>query len=208
MPPVIALTGGIGSGKTSVANLLAGLGAAVVDTDEIAHELTAPNAAGSQAIAAQFGREYLDASGALDRERMRELVFSDAAAKAKLESVLHPMIRAAVRDRLSELSGRPAAEVPYIIIVVPLLVETGAYRELAQRVLVVDCPEDLQIARVVRRSGLKPAAVRAIMQNQVTREERLRNADDVVINDGDLPSLRDAVQTLHQSYLDLANRRP
>lgn len=208
MPPVIALTGGIGSGKTSVANLLAGLGAAVVDTDEIAHELTAPNAAGTQAVAVEFGPGYLDANGALDRKRMRELVFSDAAAKEKLEAVLHPMIRAAVRNRINELSAHPAAEVPYIVIVVPLLVETGAYRELARRVLVVDCPEDVQIDRVVRRSGLTREAVQAIMKNQATREERLRNADDIVLNDGDLPSLRDAVQKLHQSYLTLANRRP
>jgi dephospho-CoA kinase len=204
MAAVIALTGGIGSGKTSVANMLAELGAAVIDTDDIAHELTAAGQAGASAIAQAFGADYLDASGALDRKRMRELVFSDPAAKQRLESLLHPMIRDEVKTRVENFAARPAIAVPYIVIVVPLLIETGAYRELAQRVLVVDCDEDQQIARVMRRSGLSTAAVKAIMANQATREERLRNADDIVRNDGDLYALSSTVKALHAKYLGLA----
>lgn len=204
MAAVIALTGGIGSGKTSVANLFAELGATVIDTDEIAHALTAAGEAGTRAIAAEFGPDYLDADGALDRKRMRELVFSDAGAKKRLEALLHPMIRATVASRIAECSARPAGEVPYIVLVVPLLVETGAYREFSRRVLVVDCDEELQIARVVRRSGLAPDAVRAIMANQASRQERLRQADDVVRNDGDFEALRAAVSTLDQKFRALA----
>jgi dephospho-CoA kinase len=204
MALVIALTGGIGSGKTSVANLLAELGATVIDTDEIAHELTAAGQPGARRIGEGFGEEYLDATGALDRKRMRELVFADAAAKQKLESLLHPLIRAEVKTRIENVAKKPRGEVPYIVIVVPLLIETGAYRKLARRVLIVDCDEQQQIARVVHRSGLTPAAVQAIMANQVSREERLRHADDVVLNDGDLHTLRAAVAALHQKYLDLS----
>ncbi len=203
MAPVIALTGGIGSGKTSVANLLGELGAAIIDTDEIAHQLTAPGQPGARAIAAEFGAGYLDADGALDRKRMRELVFSEPSAKQRLEALLHPMIRAQVASRIANYAAKPVEEVPYIVIVVPLLIETGAYRELARRVLVVDCDEELQVARVVRRSGLTPDAVRAIMANQVTRSQRLAHADDVVRNDGDLTALRAAVETLHREYLQL-----
>ncbi len=200
MAAVIALTGGIGSGKTSVANLFAELGATVIDTDEIAHALTAAGEPGARAVAAEFGREFLDPSGALDRKRMRELVFSDARAKQRLEALLHPMIRASVASRIAECAGKPPSEVPYIVLVVPLLVETGAYRELARRVLVVDCDEELQITRVMRRSGLTADAVRAIMANQASRQERLRQADDVVRNDGDFEALRAAVATLHRKY--------
>lgn len=201
MPPVIALTGGIGSGKTSVANILAELGAAVIDTDEIAHGLTAAGQPGALAIGEQFGAEYLTADGALDRKRMRELVFTDAPAKKKLEALLHPMIRAEVRSRM----GAVPAAAPYIVLVVPLLIETGAYRDLARRVLVVDCDEAIQIARVARRSQLTPEAVKAIMASQVSRAERLRHADDIVRNEGDLPGLRAAVAALHRKYLDLVS---
>jgi dephospho-CoA kinase len=207
MALVIALTGGIGSGKTSVANFLAELGATVIDTDEIAHELTAAGQPGARRIGAAFGEEYLDATGALDRKRMRGLVFADAAAKQKLESLLHPLIRAEVKTRIENVAKKPREQVPYVVIVVPLLIETGAYRKLARRVLVVDCDEQQQIARVMRRSGLTPAAVKAIMANQVSREERLRHADDVVLNDGDLQTLRAAVAALHQKYLDLSAKQ-
>src|SRR3954471_22958839 len=173
MALVIALTGGIGSGKTSVANMLAESGAAIVDTDEIAHEMTAAGQPGAVRVGAEFGTQYLDATGALDRVRMRELVFSDAAAKQRLEAVLHPMIRTEVQARVEKLARQPREEVPYIVIVVPLLIETGAYRDLAQRILVVDSVEGQQVARVMHRSNLTPTAVEAIMANQVTREQRL-----------------------------------
>jgi dephospho-CoA kinase len=207
MAPVIALTGGIGSGKSSVANILAALGAAVVDTDEIAHEITAAGEPGSRLISQEFGPEFLDENGALDRNRMRELVFTDASAKQRLEALLHPMIRAEVEARVGNFAARPAAEIPYIVIVVPLLIETGAYRDLACRVLVVDCDEAQQIARVMHRSGLAPAAVKAIMAAQVSRAERLHHADDVVRNDGDLAALQAAVETLHGKYLELAGKQ-
>ncbi len=206
MPPVIALTGGIGSGKSSVANMLEKLGAAVIDTDEIAHALTAAGHAGALLIGQEFGAEYLDSAGALNRSRMRELVFSDAPAKQKLESLLHPMIRSGVTARLATCAKKPFDEIPYIVIVVPLLIETGAYRELAQRVLVVDCDEAQQVARVMQRSGLTVEAVTAIMAHQASRQERRRNADDIVRNDGDLQALQEAVEAIHLSYLKLARK--
>ena len=133
---------------------------------------------------------------------MRELVFADAPAKKKLEALLHPMIRAEVKARMS---AAPTAA-PYAVIVVPLLIETGAYHDLARRVLVVDCDEEEQVARVVRRSQLAPETVRAIMASQVSRAERLRYADDIVRNDGDLPGLRAAVEALHRKYLELPEK--
>jgi dephospho-CoA kinase len=204
MPLVIGLTGGIGSGKSSVADMLAKLGAAVIDTDEIAHQLTAPGQPGARAIGGAFGAEYLAADGALDRKRMRELVFSDPAAKSKLEALLHPMIRAEVSTRLQALTAATTGGAPYVVIVVPLLIETGAYRELASRVLVVDCDEQLQIERVSRRSALTAEAVGRIMANQVSRAVRIRNANDIVSNDGDLHALDLAVTALHRKYLELA----
>ena len=205
MPLVIALTGGIGSGKSSVAGMLAEFGAAVIDTDEIAHRLTAAGQPGARAIGEQFGNEYLTADGALDRNRMRERVFSDTQAKSKLENLLHPMIRAEVDSQISAAAASSGAA-PYIVLVVPLLIETGAYRTQARRVLVVDCDEHQQVARVIQRSGLTAAEVQAIMASQVSRAERLRHADDVVRNDGDLAALRSAAEALHLKYLGLAKK--
>ena len=156
MPFVFALTGGIGSGKSSVAEVFAEMGATVIDTDAIAHRLTAPGHAGSLAVASAFGATYLRADGALDRDRMRELVFSDATAKKKLVGLLHPLIRAEVETAVR------AAQTPLVALVVPLLIETGAYRELAQRTLVVDCSEEQQVARVRQRSGLTDDSIRKI----------------------------------------------
>ena len=178
------------------------MGAAIIDTDEIAHRLTAAGQPGARAIGEHFGAGYLDADGALERKRMRELVFSDPEAKKKLETLLHPMIRAEVAVAMDAAAKR--GEAPYVVIVVPLLIETGAYRNLARRVLVVDCDEQQQVARVARRSRLATAAVEAIMANQASRAERLRHADDIVRNDGDLATLRSAVEALHRKYLDLA----
>ena len=198
MPLVIALTGGIGSGKSTVAAILRELGASIVDTDEIAHRLTAPGQPGARAIGEQFGADYLRADGALDRDRMRQLVFSDPAAKQKLEAILHPMIRAEVNTAVH------AAHAPYVVIVVPLLIETGAYRDLAQRRLVIDCSEQQQMARVIQRNGFSAAAAQAIMATQVSRAERLGHADDVVRNETDLAALRADVVALHRRYLGLA----
>lgn len=200
MPLVVALTGGIGSGKSSVASILQELGAAVIDTDEIAHRLTASGKPGAAAIGEQFGAEYLLPSGALDRDRMRELVFADPDARKKLEAILHPMIRAEVAAAVRNAHG------PYVVIVVPLLIETAAYHDLAQRILVVDCSEEQQIARVMQRNGLDSESVRSIMANQIGRTERLRHADDIVSNAGDLAGLRADTIALHCKYLEFARR--
>lgn len=195
---LVGLTGGIGSGKSAAASLFEALGAAVVDTDAIAHELTAPGGAAIESIRSAFGDGVIDARGALDRAAMRRKVFADASAKARLEAILHPMIRAEA-DRRSA-----AARAPYVVLVVPLLVESGGYRSRVQRVAVVDCPEDVQVARVMSRSGLSAEEARAIMSAQVSREQRLAVADDVIDNGGDLAALRPQVEALHRRYLEMA----
>ncbi|MBK8337360.1 MAG: dephospho-CoA kinase [Sterolibacteriaceae bacterium] len=197
-PLVVGLTGGIGSGKSYAAELFRARGAAIVDTDVIARELTAPGGAAMTAIRAAFGGTVIDAQGALDRAAMRELAFADPAQRKRLEAILHPLIRAESAARVA------AAEAPYILLVVPLLVESGTYRDRVARVLVVDCREQTQVDRVVARSGLTPQAVRAIMAAQATRAERLAAADDVIDNDGDVDALRRQVAALDVAYRRLA----
>jgi dephospho-CoA kinase len=194
----VGLTGGIGCGKSTVADLFAALGATIVDTDVIAHALTAPQGAAMPAIVAEFGPDFAQPDGALDRARMRTLVFSDATARARLEAILHPRIRAA-----TEAAGQ-AATGAYVIYVVPLLIESGSWRERVTRVLAIDCSEDTQVARVMQRSHLSADEVRAIMATQVTRARRLAEADDVVDNDAGLDALRTQVQALHERYLALS----
>ena len=198
MPFVVGLTGGIGSGKSRAADAFAALGASVVDTDAIAHQLTARGGAALAAIAEAFGREALDADGAMDRLRMRERVFRDAAARQRLEAILHPMIRTESQRRIA------AATSPYVVHVVPLLVESPGYRERVQRVLVVDCPEELQIERVRARSGLAADDVRRIIAAQAPRARRLAAADDVIDNSGPPEALEAQVAGLHRRYLELA----
>ena len=200
---IVGLTGGIGSGKTTVAELFAALGAAVVDTDLIAHEITGPRGAAMPDVEKVFGQSVVRTDGALDRVAMRRLVFSDPSAKARLENILHPMIR-----RESESRCRSAANSPYVLLVVPLLVESVAYRERVARILVVDCDESIQISRVASRSGLSNEEVRAIMATQASRTERLAAADDVIVNDGGRERLSAQVAVLHQRYLDLAAGLP
>lgn len=195
---VVGLTGGIGSGKSTVANLFAELGAGIVDTDAIAHELTGPGGGAIAAIAAAFGAEVIAATGALDRRAMRERVFADPPAKKRLEAILHPMIREISDHRIAE------AQAPYVILAVPLLVESGAYGERVDRVLVVDCDAALQVSRVMQRSGLTEAAVRAIIATQASRDERLAAADDVIVNSGGAEALRGQVAALHRKYLEFA----
>lgn len=196
---VVGLTGGIGSGKSTVADLFAALGAAIVDTDEISRELTAENGAAMPEISAEFGPSVVHASGALNRAAMRQLVFSDASAKGRLEAILHPRIR-----RVSEARCAAATTAPYIILVVPLLVESGAYRAQVQRILVVDCDEETQVSRVVARSGLTPDEARAIMAAQASRAHRLAAADDVIFNNADRAALDAQVQVFDQRYRALA----
>ncbi len=196
---IVGVTGGIGSGKSTVANLFAELGAAVVDTDALAHELTGPGGAAMPEIARAFGGSVLRTDGSLDRAAMRQLCFSDPAARKRLEAVLHPMIR-------SESVGRcrRASHAPYVLLVVPLLVESGAYREHLGRILVIDCAESVQVARVMARSRLTADEVRAIMATQASREERRAAADDVLTNDGGLDALQPQVLRLHHRYVELA----
>ena len=196
----IGLTGGIGSGKTTVADLFAARGASVIDTDQIAHALTAPHGAAMPALLDAFGPEYATLDGALDRARMRALVFADPDARTRLEAILHPRIREATAAAALLATG------PYLIFAVPLLIESGTWRERVDRVLAVDCPEDLQVARVMARNGLDESQVRAIMAAQVTRAQRLAAADDVIVNDAGLDELLPQVERLHREYLDEAAR--
>jgi dephospho-CoA kinase len=194
----VGLTGGIGSGKSTAAEMFAEFGVAVVDTDEISRVLTAAGGAAMPAIRKEFGAEYVAADGSLDRKRMREFVFRDPAAKGRLEALLHPMIRERARKSVAEANN------PYVILAVPLLLETGAYSGLVRRVLVVDCSEARQVERATRRSALSAEEVRAIMASQMPREARRARADDVLDNDGDIATLRRQVGDLHARYLALA----
>jgi dephospho-CoA kinase len=195
MPFCVGLTGGIGSGKSVASDMFKALGAGVVDTDEISRELTAPAGAAIDAIRKRFGAEFIAADGGLDRARMRRLVFGDVAAKGKLEAILHPLIRERMRADIA------AAREPYVIAVIPLLFETGVCLDLLQRVLVVDCEESAQVRRAAARSGLSAQEVRAIMAAQLARAERLKRADDVLDNSGDIEALRRQVEQLHARYL-------
>lgn len=200
MPFVVGLTGGIGSGKSTAADIFAELGAGVVDTDQIARELTSPGGAALEAIALRFGRRSLTSTGGMDRKLMRSLVFSDPDAKSALESILHPLIRAESDRRIA------GSTAPYVVLVVPLLFEAGRDPGRFQRVLVVDCDERTQVDRVVRRSGLDPGQVRAIMANQISRAQRAASADDLIRNDTDIADLRAQILPLHRKYLELAAR--
>jgi dephospho-CoA kinase len=213
----VGLTGGIGSGKSTVADCFAAHGVPVIDTDVIARELTAPGGAAHDAIRAAFGETVMQTDGTLDRAVLRRRVFTDADARRQLEGILHPRIRRVVEQTLAALTA------PYALIVIPLLVqrqdrpkgerlaaypsrvETGGYRDLLNRVLVVDCPEDLQIARVMARSGLSRDEAMTILAAQASRAERLAVADDVLVNTASSEALRACVAALHQRYQTLAN---
>lgn len=200
---IVGLTGGIGSGKSAAATMFAELGAAVVDADAIAHELTAPGGLAIPAIRRGFGDALIGADGALDRAAMRRLVFADATAKARLEAILHPLIRAESERRCE---AGLAAGAPYAVLVVPLLVESKTFRARVARVAVVDCAEETQVARVMARSGLTREEVRRIMATQAPRAERLAAADDVIDNDDDMSALRVQVERLHRLYLERAGK--
>ena len=197
---VVGLTGGIGSGKSAVADLFAARGIAVIDTDAIAHELTAPGGAAMPAIRGEFGDGIATSDGALDRAAMRNIVFADPPARKRLEAILHPLIRSESERRLA------SADSPYAILMVPLLVESGDYRKRVDRVAVVDCREETQIARVMRRNGLTRPEVERILAAQASRAQRLEAADDVIDNDGSLDELGPRIEQLHVSYLASAGR--
>jgi dephospho-CoA kinase len=193
---VVGLTGGIGSGKSAAAAEFERLGATVVDTDAIAHELTQAGGPAIAEIRKLFGPELIGASGAMDRKKMRARVFADPAAKKRLEALLHPLIREESSRRIARAQG------PYVIHVVPLLIESPDYRSRVDRVLVVDAPEEVQVERVRRRGGLADDEVRAIVAAQATRAQRLAAADDVIENRGTIDALRAQVAALHRRYLE------
>jgi len=195
----VALTGGIASGKSRVADIFESLGITVIDSDVIAREVVAKGAEGLAAIVQRFGPTVQAPDGQLDRRALRSIVFADPVARRDLEAITHPRIRA----RMATLNQ--AARAPYVINAIPLLAETGGRRDF-DRVLVVDCPENLQLARVMARDQIDEAAARSVLAAQASRAERLALADDVILNDGDLEALQSAVRTLHGRYLELARR--
>jgi dephospho-CoA kinase len=195
----VGLTGGIGSGKSTVADLFAAHGVAIVDTDLIAHQITAPHGAAMAQIASEFGAAFVAADGSLDRARMRALIFSDDEARRRLEGITHPLIRTETERARSEASG------PYVMLVVPLLVESGTWKTRVDRVLTVDCSVETQIERVMRRNAFSREQVLAIIARQATREARLAAADEVIVNDNtSLEELSAQVEAQHRLYLSLA----
>jgi dephospho-CoA kinase len=194
----VGLTGGIGSGKSTVADRFVDHGAVLVDADAIAHRLTAPGGAAIEAIRQRFGDAMLAHDGSLDRAAMRAHVFAQPAARKSLEAILHPMIRAAVDD---EVAAAAQAGAVYVLLAIPLLVESGNWRDRVDRVLVVDCPLEVQIERVMKRSGLAREAVEAIIRVQASRQQRLDAADDVIDNSGDETQLDPQVARLHRDYV-------
>jgi dephospho-CoA kinase len=197
---VVGLTGGIGSGKSTVAARLQARGAAVVDTDEISRTLTGPAGDAMEAVRAAFGARFVTSEGALDRAAMRAFAFEDDTARARLEAILHPAIRSRADALLAAATGA------YAIVAVPLLFETRGYMDRVARVLVVDCPEALQASRVAARSGLAAAEVRRIMDSQWPRWRRLQLADDVVWNGGDMACLEAQCERIHAFYVGNAAR--
>ncbi len=193
----VGLTGGIASGKSLVAGLFADLGAALVDTDVVAREVVTPGEPGLDAVRKLFGPGVIAPSGELDRRSLRSIVFADAAKRRHLEDVLHPLIRERARRQIDQAQG------PYTIVVVPLLVETF-FAQIVDRVLVVDCPVELQLERLLQRDGITRAEADAMIAAQADRASRLNEADDVIDNSGSIDATRKQVEALHARYLALA----
>jgi dephospho-CoA kinase len=191
---VVGITGGIGSGKSAAADMFAQLGVPLVDTDVIARQLTGPDGEAMGTLAAAFGAEYVREDGGLDRVAMRKRVFGDPLARMRLEGILHPMIMVHSMRELQQAQG------PYAMLVVPLLFESRRYLALVARALVIDCDEALQVRRVMARSGLSAAEVRAMMAAQMPQAQRLAQADDIIVNNGTLDDLRLQVEVKHRYY--------
>lgn len=201
MALIIGLTGGIGCGKSIASQIFSSLGINIIDTDVIAKELTQTNGQAIQSIREIFGDDYLNGDGSLNRGKMRQLVFSDSALRIKLESILHPLILKEVLQQVSQ------AQSPYVIIAIPLLIESKDYDHLLHRVLVVDCEEQLQISRTMMRSQFSEQQVKAIMATQVSRDARLQKADDVLVNNKDIEYLKTQILQLHHKYLVLSKNQ-
>jgi len=198
---VVALTGGIGSGKSTVSHHLESLGVPVIDADRLAHQMVAPDAPALQEIQKAFGAHLVDPQGKLDRAALRNIVFDNATKRRRLEAILHPRIRQAMERWLAQQTY------PYAVIVIPLLFET-AQTDLADRILVVDCDESRQLERVAQRDGMTSEQIRQILAAQVDRQTRLAGADDVIENNGDRSHLLEATERLHRQYLALASKSP
>jgi dephospho-CoA kinase len=198
-PYRVGLTGGIASGKSTAAKFFGALGVPILDSDQVARDVVEPGQPPLERLVERFGPKILTADGHLDRPALREIVFSDPKARADLEALTHPAIGAAMEARSAAAGG------PYQILVIPLLVEKNLAAHV-DRVLVVDCAEELQIRRLRDRDGSTPEQVGAILQAQAPRTARLKAADDVIHNDSDMSAVRDQVATLHARYLELAGR--
>ncbi len=210
---LIGLTGGIGSGKTTVANTLEEMGARVIDADAIAHQLTSAGGEAIAHIAREFGSKMITEQGALDRGQMRGLAFGDPAARRRLESILHPLVHATIDKNLAEINrgvlqisapAKFAVSPAYVVLVIPLLFETNFYTRKVNRVAVIDCPESRQVEQVIVRSSLAAGEVRKIMATQAPRALRLQLADDVLCNFGTKEALRASAIALHSRYVGLA----
>ncbi|QWE23593.1 dephospho-CoA kinase [Polynucleobacter sp. AP-Jannik-300A-C4] len=198
--PCIGLTGGIGSGKTAVSDLLDKLGAGVIDTDLISHQITAPGGKAIPLITKEFGADFIDPQGALDRPKMRALVFADSNARQALEKITHPLIQQETAKQAFELAKSGA---PYLVFVVPLLIESGSWVNLIDYLIVVDCPEETQIQRVMHRSNMTRLDVESILKAQTSRKVRLAAANAVIENQGSLDELKSEVLRLHQELLKI-----
>ena len=195
---VVGLTGGIGSGKTTVANGFSALGVPVIDTDILARELVEPGQPALNEIISTFGPEAISAEGRLDRDYMRQLIFTDPVRKSQLEAILHPKIRQRISTLLADIRS------PYCIVVIPLLLETRQ-NDLVDRILVVDSPEKEQRSRVAARDSLSDNAIMAIMGSQADRNTRLAAADDIIVNDRGISELAGDIQKLHRHYTGIAH---
>jgi dephospho-CoA kinase len=197
---VVGLTGGIGAGKSAAAAFFAKCNVPLVDTDQIAHQLTAANGPALPAIVNAFGSEYIDAGGAMHRDKMRARIFTDAAAKARLEAILHPLVFEHSRRALAALPISRSDELGYALLAVPLLFERMTFRHLLWRTLVIDCPTSMQRERVQRRSGWGEVEAARVIASQIPRAVRLQLADDVIVNNADLGALQTGVEQCHFRY--------
>ena len=199
-PIRVGLTGGIGCGKSTVKNCFDELGVPTIDADEISHRITTPGQAAFNEVVALFGEESLDEAGNLNRQRLRELIFTVPTLKKKLETIVHPRVRAEIQTFTDRV------DYPYCIISIPLLLETGGQSTM-DRVLVVDAPDDLQVERVARRDKAKEDQTRSIIKAQISRSERLRAAHDIIVNDGSISELKFQVGKLHYKYIELSSQK-
>tara|TARA_B100000686_G_C16790040_1_gene978003 strand:- start:1987 stop:2589 length:603 start_codon:yes stop_codon:yes gene_type:complete len=200
MSLIIGLTGGIGSGKTTATNIFTAEGITIIDADKISHELTKTQGIAIPNIKKAFGQEFISKDGSLYREKMRNLIFSNAYSRKKLEEILHPLIQIEIKRCIETASS------PYTIVSIPLLLETASYNEEINRVLVIDCDEKYQISRTIFRDGLNEKEIRSIIATQESRQVRINRADDIIINNADIPTLENKIKIQHNKYLSLLNK--